>query len=86
MFFDRNGSPWITIGPDFGFTMCLFIFVGTLYSILLYFLFQIKDINPLFRYAGVTLVAVNASAVLITVFLNPGHPTKERSVRPGSEW
>ena len=86
MLFDRKGNPWITIGPDFGFTLCLFVFVAALYSLFLYFLFHINNIPSILLYLGVGLVLVNASATLITVFLNPGHPEKGILKQKNHEW
>ncbi|CAI2375841.1 unnamed protein product [Moneuplotes crassus] len=86
MCFDKHGSPWITIGPDFCFTICLFIFLSLIYSVFLYFSTHLKSYYPILVFLGVVLVLVNLFSTLFTVFINPGHPSKRLSVPPHREW
>ena len=86
MFFDKEGNPWITIGPDFLFTLCMFVFMGGMYTIFLWFLFHIQTDKSIFWYAGLSLFIIQSSSMLITVFLNPGHPKKVKGMPRTQQW
>jgi hypothetical protein len=86
MLFDKEGSPWITIGPDFLFTLCMFVFLGGMYSVFLFFLYHIKTSYNIFWYLGWMLVMVNLFSTLFTVLYNPGHPKKIKGLPRNREW
>ena len=60
MLFDKNGDPWITIGPNYGFTIVLYVFVLIL-AIILYKILSLAE--PKFWYFKLA-----GAALLITVF------------------
>ena len=87
MFLDKNGDPWITIGPNYVFTIILYAFVTLLACVLLN---MISHASKKIWYieAGIYFIIFLAYLSLsLTVLLNPGHPvTKKYRGIPNSQW
>ena len=77
MFMDKNGDPWVTIGPNYGFTLLCYFFITGLGVILFT---VISKASPEFwytRYLALALLFSCYLALTCTVLLNPGVPRKQ---------
>mmetsp|Transcript_4996 Transcript_4996/g.4241 ORF Transcript_4996/g.4241 Transcript_4996/m.4241 type:complete len:90 (+) Transcript_4996:213-482(+) len=77
MFMDKNGDPWLTLGPNFYFTIVLYIFVTGIAIILLSIMSKAKPEYWYYKIIIILCILFCYFALSLTVFLNPGHISKK---------
>ena len=58
MLFDNKGDPWITVGPDYWFTIILYLFVFTMSFILINILRYAPENFWYAKYIGISVMLI----------------------------
>ncbi|CAI2379581.1 unnamed protein product [Moneuplotes crassus] len=74
--FNKNGDPWITLGPNYVFTIILYLFLAGLSVVLMIIISQAKKEFWFFKIIAIVLIFLAFLSLSLTVFINPGHPSK----------
>ena len=74
-FLINNGDPWLTIGPNYIFSLILFLFVTGLGVVLMGIISKAQAEYWYFKIVGMLLILFCYLALAFTVLLNPGHPS-----------
>ena len=76
LFFDKHGNPWITIGPDFPYSMCLLTFVTIVWGVYTYLLFIYETEFAIIKSLAMLIPLVCWGSLVSTMLVNPGHPNQ----------
>jgi hypothetical protein len=87
MFFDKHGDPWVTIGPNYFFTLILYIFMTVLSVVLVKIVVHADNKIWYLKLIAAGVIFLAYFSLSLTVLLNPGHPSnRQRDSLPSMKW
>ncbi|CAI2380593.1 unnamed protein product [Moneuplotes crassus] len=74
---NKYGNPWITIGPDYPYCICLLVCVGAVSFVQLLLLYNFQTSKWPLKLIGYLILFICDSSLLGTMLCNPGHPNQK---------
>lgn len=86
LLYNSRGNPWITIGPDFGYSICLLSCVTVLCGIGSFLWYRFETSLSFVKPCVALIIFVNYFSLLCTMLLNPGHPDVYEGLPKSTQW